>query len=229
MSTDIAQFFPAEMEIQLASGVIPTHGMVSGFGVSRMLFPVSLLEQVKREAHQPVAIKVGEMLLSAVLVQQFNEQGMSYGARFQPISSEQTAYLQARLSKEGVAAGWIRKYPRIPVQQVAASLHPARAKFPWLGKAQEFELVNFSTNSFRLRGSVALDKLKVGKMLTITIVDSAGNAVSGLEGEVRNYSLVFQRDEQPVTEIGLRILESGSPGRDKYQELVKKSLVGMRA
>lgn len=220
-----ARFFLTTLEIVFPDTKFSAEALVSPFGICRLVFPIGL----KFSSARAKAV-FEDFSAEILLVKQFTETGTSYSARFAGLTDEQESYLKKRVEIQGAPPAWIRRFPRISVATLNEQMnpHPSFCLFSWQGKDHKFRVVNFTVDGLRLFYGGELPGLRVGAILTINVYTSAGSGISGLDAEVKNFSVHEGEGGKAVTELGLRFSDSRSLANESYRTLIRDCVISLR-
>lgn len=223
------RFLATDLEILFPAGPVTAQAWVSNYGASRLMLPMGARENLK--LNEPLGLRFDSFHAQAVIVQQFTQAGLSYGARFLSLPLEQQAYLAERIEKEGVRPSWSRRFPRILVAELAnrATPHPQHCLFPWMGQELPLQVINFTVDGIRLLWPGEPRNLRVGNMVTLTVYTSTGDAITGIEAEIRNFSCLEDSERGVTTELGIRFMDMRSQKTEAYRNLIRACVTQLRS
>jgi hypothetical protein len=220
------RFFESPLEIQFANTKFSAAALVSPYGISRLILPIGLTMTPSR-----ATVTIEDFRAEILLVRQYTEAGVFYGARFTSLSPEQRDFMRTKVEATGRPPHWIRRFPRIAVSRLNPDqdIYPGACLLPWQGKDHRCQVIDFTVDGLRLSLHGELPGFRVGNQMTVSIFTSDGQGIAGLEAEVRNFSVFELEEYRWVTEIGLRFPESRSASRRSFHSLIRDCVMALQA
>ncbi len=223
-----AKFFQADFEVSFRGHGLQMRGLFSDKGITKIHYKKDLPEAWGEAYGKAVVVGLDTLKLKGVLFQQFAEGGMFFEIRFYELEPPVVAYLQQRVEIEGISPGWVREFPRIPVQGVKDPElpMPSMGILRFGGEEHFVEVANFTLGGIRVevQGN-HLGDLRVGTVVSFDLVASSGDVLNNMSAEVRNIAMHERENERKqkhtTRSFGLKFVQLDPRTKQKYRNLIR--------
>ncbi len=225
-----AKFYQASFKIRSGNEAMDLKGLVSEWGVTKIPVPSILPDFWRKQVGKSITMEMDGVVLSAVLLQQYVENGTFFEIRFRELTENHRNYIRQRVSLEGISPGWERKFPRIPVPHFNDPdlPVPSLCVVRFVGEEVFVTVKNFTLGGLRIETlGNELTELKVGSVLYFDLVTSHGLTMTNLSAEVKNVH-TKEQSETTIRSFGLKLVNMGAENKQKYYDLIKDYCVVLR-
>lgn len=222
-----AKFYESNFEIFYQSDSFAMRGLVSETGITKIYLAAGLPDAWRSRVGNPLQAKLGDFLISAVLMEHQVENGSFFEVRFQNLPEPARAFIRQRILAEGIAPGWKREFPRIPVGRVIDPELPVPnlCMVRFVGQEIFVNVLNFTLGGLRIETiGDDLKELRVGTLLSFDLLTSNGEIMANLAAEVRNISAhetVMDGAAKTTRSFGLRFTGMDASNEKKYRALIR--------
>jgi hypothetical protein len=221
------KFFQSSFEIEYEGATLSLRGLISPAGVTKIFLNTGLPEAWKGAIGETVTVRLEQMEIPGVLLQQYVEHGTFYEIKFRDLAEPVLAYLEGRMRHEGISPGWQRKYPRIPVKGYEDPELPVPnlCMVRFVGQEIFVNVMNFTLGGLRIETlGDSLGEIRVGSVLHFDLITSTGEIFANLSGEVRNIAVHDRRSVEGLSltrSFGLRFVDMDPVNERKYRNLIR--------
>ncbi len=221
------KFVATVFEIEHKGNTLELQGLVSVTGITKIFLPSGLPAAWKDVLGKTVNVRVGNALLKGNFIHQQVEHGVIYEIKFENIDEPTKKYIEQRMEAEGIAPGWKRKYPRIPVKGYDDPELPVPnlCMVRFVGQEIFVNVVNFTLGGIRIETlGDNLQEIRVGSTLHFDLITSSGEIFANLSGEVRNIAVHDRNTEEGrviTRSFGLRFVDMDTVNEKKYRQLIR--------
>lgn len=222
-----AKFYESNFEISYLGNTFPMRGLVSESGITKVFLSAGLPESWRERVGNPLVTKLGDFEISSVLLQQQVTHGVFFELRFQNLPDAAREFIRQRIAAEGIAPGWKRDFPRIPVDRVVDPELPVPnlCMVRFVGQEIFVTVLNFTLGGIRIETlGDNLAELRVGAILNFDLLTSNGEIMANLAAEVRNIATHEGSADgklKTTRSFGLRFQGMDPTNEKKYRALIR--------
>lgn len=227
MDPNQPKFVASGFEIESDGNTLELKGLVSPTGITKIYLQTGLPPEWKAALGKTVNVRFGNITVPGVFIHQQIEHGIIYEIKFGELEEAFRKYIEARIEAEGVAPGWKRKYPRIPVKGYDDPELPVPnlCMVRFVGQEIFVNVMNFTIGGLRIETlGDNLAELRVGSVLHFDLITSTSDIFANLSGEVRNIAVHDANTPEGrslTRSFGLRFIDMDPVNEKKYRNLIR--------
>lgn len=228
MDPNQPKFIAAGFVIEQGGNTLELKGLVSPTGITKIHLQTGLPPQWKAQLGQTVNVRFDTLTIPGTFLHQQIEHGVIYEIKFTDLDEHHRKYIEQRIEAEGVAPGWKRKYPRIPVKGYDDPELPVPnlCMVRFVGQEIFVNVMNFTIGGLRIETlGDNLAELRVGSVLHFDLITSTSDIFANLSGEVRNIAVHDSNSPEGIRTVtrsfGLRFIDMDPVNEKKYRNLIR--------
>lgn len=200
--TNKVKFLLTTFQLTYEGMAFDLKGLASEVGITKIQVLSRPPPHIEEVLGKTALVQLGSLAIKAVLVKHFADASSFYEVRFLSMHDAQKAFLLDLLETDGVAPGWMRKHPRIPVKQSEETGLPTvtSCMMRFLGREEFVRVVNFSVGGVRIQvdGTDAWKDARVGMTVHFDLLTNSGEVMPNFSGEIRNISLIESNESGEI-------------------------------